>query len=189
MLWLRSLLLSALFLVSGQAIAQPAAPLVRLGEPAYLFSLPAVNEDAALAVANRTQLGVGDFSGVRPTRPSEAVVLYFFDRAHVGDGLGSLQRLQRRFDGRGVQVLAICGDRGDLGGLSTWVDQQKLTFPVLRDSHGIVQARYGVSTMPLIMVVDRDGNLFAMGLGNDPEWESSLEGELGALLAKTAAPR
>lgn len=171
-------------LSAGRSAAAPPAPKAVLGAPAPVFSLPALNEEAALEAAGRTQVGVTDFCGVRSGKPKAAVVLYFFDRSRGGDQLATLSRLQRRSGGKGLQVLGISTDVGDLGGLSTWVEGQKLTFPVLRDNHGVVSRRYGLSQLPLTIVVDADCDVFALGLPMGADVEPALEAELAPLLAR-----
>jgi peroxiredoxin len=168
----------------GSAAAEPPAPRAVLGATTPVFALPALNEEAALEAAGRTQLGVNDFCGVRAAKPKSAIVLYFFDRSRGGDQLGTLARLQRRSGGKGLQVLAISTDTGDLGGLSTWVEGQRLNYPVLRDNHGVVSRRYGLSQLPLTVVVDGDCGVFALGLPMGADLEPALDAELAALLVR-----
>lgn len=171
-------------LFAGAASAGPPAPRAALGYAAPVFSLPALNEEAALDTSGRTQVGVTDFCGVRSTKPKSAIVLYFFDRSRGGDQLGTLSRMQKRSGSKGLQVLAVSTDTGDLGGLSTWIEGQKLTFPVLRDNHGVVGRRYGLSQLPLTIVVDGDCDVHAIGLPQGADLEPALEAELLPLLQR-----
>lgn len=181
------LLLPALLLaVAAPATAAPPAPAARLGAPAPIFALPALNEEVALEAASRTQVGVTDFCGVRPTRPKSAVVLYFFARDQGGDQLDTLSRMQKRLGGKGLQVVGVSTDTGDLGQLSTWIEGQKIAFPVVRDNHGVVAVRYGLSQLPLTVVVEGGDAcaVAALGLPMGGDLEPQLEAALGPLLSR-----
>lgn len=173
----------ALPLLLAAAVAASPAPL-SVGLHALLFSLPAINEDAAMDAVGRSQVGLSDFVGMDPPRKARAVVLHFFDRENGGQELVSLDRVQRRFGSRGVQVLGISTDTGDMGGLSTWLESQKLGYPVLRDNHQVVSGRYGIEKLPLTVVVDRDGYVFAIGQPQSDGLEAELQGELEPLLGR-----
>lgn len=168
------------------APAASAAPMaVSVGEPALLFTLPAINEDAAVSAVGTSRVSLGDFAGVTPARPANAVLLHFFDKDATAEGqLAALERLQRKHGGKGLQVVAITMDDGDLGSLSTWVEDQKVSFPVLRDNHRVVQGRYQISAAPLSILVDPDGRVFAIGNPAAAGMEAELEGELLALLGR-----
>ncbi len=184
---LLSALLSALLLrLAAPAQAAPPAPAAKLGSPAPIFSLPALNEEVALEAASRTQVGVTDFCGVRPTRPQSAVVIYFFSRDRGGDQLPTLSRLQKRLGGKGLQVIGVSTDTGDLGPLSTWIEGQKIAFPVVRDNHGVVSARYGLSQLPMTVVVEGGEacTVFALGLPMGADLEPALDAELAPLLSR-----
>jgi peroxiredoxin len=166
------------------ALAAPALPSVDLGEPAPLFMLPAINEDAAVRVMARPQVELAELVGVSPRVPSKAVVLYFFERARGGDGLGALDRVHRQFSGKGVRVVGVSTDGGELGPLATWIDKEKIQFPVVRDEFGVVRARYGISqsSLPLTVVLDSTGRLFAVGQPPVGELEAAVAGEVMPLV-------
>ena len=157
--------------------ADAARPLV-LGDPMRQFSLPAINEDAARAVVGKSQVTLADFASANALRPAKVLVLYVFSRDRGAEALALLERTQKKHGPKGVQVLAISTDSGDLGGLSTWVEGQKLSYPVLRDNHRIVVERLGVPETPLFILVNEAGDVFALGRpGPD------AEGELDALVS------
>jgi peroxiredoxin len=170
------------------ALAAPALPSVDLGEPAPLFMLPAINEEAAVRATARPQVELGDLVGVAPRVPSSAVVLYFFDQARGGDGLGALDRVHRQYAGKGVVVVGVSADTGELGPLATWLDKQKVQFPVLRDEFGVVRARYGIpdTSLPLTLVLDGEGRLFAVGQPPVGELETAVGGEVTPLVKNRA---
>jgi peroxiredoxin len=170
-------LLTALF---ATALAQSVpAPNLQPGDTALLFSLPALNEEAAMRAVARPNVALSDFTGVLAGFPAKAVVVQFVNRDASGQAqLAVLERLHRKWAVRGVRVVAIVPDGGDLAGLSDWVESQKLGFPVLRDSQRIVVSRYGVQAFPMTFVIDGQGYVDAIGVPKD----AALEAEVEALL-------
>lgn len=183
---MKALPLLAVFLgLAAAPVSHAATMAVTVGDPALLFTLPAINEDAAVAAVGTSRVSLGDFAGVTPPRPAKATVVHFFDKGS-GDGaqLAALERLKRRHGGKGLQVLAVTDDDGDLGSLSTWIEDQKLSFPVLRDNHRVVLSRYRIDKLPLTLLVDADGRVFAIGNPQGEALELELEGEITALLSR-----
>ena len=161
-----------------------AAPPASVGLHALVFTLPAINEDAAERAVGRSQVGLSDFVGINPSHASKAVVLHFFDRAHGGDDLDALDRVQKRFRGKDVQVIGISADSSDMGELSNWLEQEKLSFPVLRDNHGIVSSRYGIGTLPLTVVIDAQGYVASVGQPKGASFETELQSQLTPLTVR-----
>jgi peroxiredoxin len=170
------------WMLLSAALAAP--PTVSVGQHALSFSLPAINEDVTEALVSSTQLSLSDFIGVTPRFPQRALVVYFFNRSDGGMSLTELNRIQKRYEGKGVQVIAVSTDVGPIGGLSTWIEEQKLTFPVLRDSHQIVASRYGVEQLPFALIIDGDGYIFAMGRPMGDDFDESITAEIRPLLGE-----
>lgn len=161
-------------LFSLAANAQPPG----VGEPASLFSLPAINEATTEAAGARISLAeITD----NPSNRS-SIVLYFFSKDSGGSGLRSLNSVYNSHRRDGLQVFGVSVDQGELGELSNWIEGQGLEFPVLRDNHRVVAARYGVSQLPMTFVIDSRGDLFAVGAPSANQLESELESELSGLL-------
>jgi peroxiredoxin len=112
------------------------------------------------------------------------VVLYFFSREQGGEALSALNRLQKKHGANGLVVVGINTDQGDLGALSDWLQSQKLTFPVVRDNHRLVSGRYALPAQPAIVVVDRKGDIFAIGNPAAADFEAATESEISALLER-----
>ncbi len=172
----------AALLVSTALAATP--PAVGVGEPALSFVLPALNEDVALSIVHRPTVALSDFTGLRAPVARKAVVLTFLDRDRGGALLDDLDHIQKRWGGRGVQVLAVVADEGDVAELSTWVADQRLAFPVVRDSYGIVTGRYGVTDLPMTFVIDGDGAVFAIGQPPAQDFVAEVEAELQPLVKR-----
>ena len=174
-----------LFLMLARlAVAAPQPLAVNPGEYALVFGLPAVNETVAVSLVNRSQISLADFTGIMPPQPRKAVVVHFFDQTHGRDTLKVLNRLQKRFAGKSVQMLAVCGDDGNPNALTEWVEAQKLTFPVLRDGHRVVIERYGITELPVTVVVDEHGRVFGIGQPKGESAEAAIEAEINGLIRR-----
>lgn len=173
-------------ITSLTALAMLSAPAhagdLTIGDAALLFSLPALNEDAAKDAVGTGRIALSDLTGPLAGYPAEAVVIYFFTRNQGADGLAALDRLQDRYDRDGLQVVAISLDRGELAEASAWATGLKTDVPILRDHHRVVATRYGVQTLPTTFIVDGDGVVFAIGRARGLELEAELELELQPLL-------
>lgn len=176
--------MSLLSLVLASSLGLAAEQTLSVGAPASLFTLPAINEDVAMELVKRPRIALSDFTGVDATVPTKAVVLYFFDQGTGGDGLESINRLQRRYGGKGVHFVGVSNDQGEVGQLSTWLGSLKLAFPVVWDNHGVVKGRYMVDKLPMTVVIDGEGYLFAVGRPPVAELEEAVAAELEPLLQK-----
>ncbi len=158
----------------GLSLAGVPGPALHVGDSALLFSLQAINEDAALHAVARTNVSLADFTGVMPGFPAKAVVVHFLHKAGGETQLAALARLDKKYNAKGVRTIAILAGPGDIAAVSDWVETQHLDFPVLRDAHGIVVSRYGVRQFPTTFVVDAEGDVAAIGVAK-AELETSLD--------------
>ncbi len=171
-----------LFVQLASAAPQPLA--VNVGEPALVFGLPALNQAQAVQVVNKASVSLSDFVGVMPGFPKKSVVVHFFNRKSGVETLKTLQRVQKKNEAKGVQVLGVCACSGDIQKQSEWVESLNLNFPVIHDGHRVVSNRYGITELPITVVVDSIGNVFAIGQPSgeqaEQELQSEVEGSLGS---------
>ena len=165
-------------------LAAPGPLAVSPGSPALVFDLPAVNVSAAMKVVSKPQVSLTDLSGILPSHPKKAVVLYFFRLQSSASAIASLNTLQQRYKNKGVQVLAICAGEGSIATISAALKKQNIRFPVLYDAHQVVSSRYGVSTFPVTVVVDSKGLVFAIGQPPVETLEAEIAAELDGLLSQ-----
>jgi peroxiredoxin len=155
-------LLSAFFLLSGTGIAG----VVRIGEEAPGFSLP-------------------DLSGTSVSldgKRGDVVLLYFWAQCVACQRqLPGLERLYGKHRGKGFSILAVnVGQKPMI--VEFYAKQSELTFPVLVDEKMSVSRRYGVTRVPTLYLLDRQGVVREKVLG---EIESEkLEKMLLAALAR-----
>lgn len=170
--------------MGATALATPRPPVVSAGEPALVFALSAVNEEAATETVNKVQVSLSDFVGIMPGHPRRAVVVHFFDVGRGMSDLAALNRIQRRFGSKGAQVLAVAEGAKSNQAIAEKIGSLKLSFPVLRDVENLVMSRYGVTELPLTVVIEGNGNVFAIGQPQGDTMETEIEAELQPLLRR-----
>lgn len=166
-------------LLVALALAAPVpGPALHVGDAAYAFSLPAINEDAAMKAVARPHVALSDYTGVMPGFPATHLVVEFVQKKGSEGTLAAMERLSKKYSKDGVRFVAIMSGGGEIASLSGWVEAQRLSFPVLNDQHGIVVSRYGIPSYPMTFVIDTTGDISAIGIAN-----SDLEASLDAVLA------
>jgi len=97
----------------------------------------------------------------------------------------ALERLQREFSSRGLAVIAV-NARENKEAVRRYATELGLTFPLVLDPDGKINALYGVIGLPTTFVVGRDGRAIAFAIG-PREWESApARALIEALLAEPA---
>jgi thiol-disulfide isomerase/thioredoxin len=70
-----------------------------------------------------------------------------------------LSKLHRNFSDKGLVVLSISLDRDGLGALGTFVHENMIPYKVLMGNDKITRSFGGVSSIPTLFIVDREGRL------------------------------
>jgi len=99
----------------------------------------------------------------------------------------ALQRLHRELASRGLAIIGI-NAREDAGAVRRYAKDLDLTFPLVLDPDGRINALYGVIGLPTTFIVGRDGRAVAFGIG-PREWASAPARELIEVLLAEPAPR
>ena len=121
-----------------------------VGEPAPGFELPAVTSgDSGRLASLRGQVVVLEFwaTWCKPCATTHE----------------ALDELARERGHEGLSVLAISGESE--AALRAYVNRESPEFAVLRDPSGSVRKDYHASTIPLLVVVGRDGIIRYAGVG------------------------
>ncbi|MAE29959.1 MAG: hypothetical protein CMJ87_13405 [Planctomycetes bacterium] len=124
-----------------------AGTMLDSGDEAPVFMLYSYNEPVATAVAGSNTPSLGNFLGVSPEEPRDAVLLVFLaGGGDTADELEMLARLQRKYSGwgRGLQVIVICVDAREADINDSLSGARSVNFPVLRDRFLVASDRYGV---------------------------------------------
>ena len=97
-----------------------------------------------------------------------------------------LAELQRRYGGRGLQVIGVNTDRVDAGRLSQAMAARQLSppYPILLDSDFALSRSYTPWLIPVSVLVGRNGIVEAVHTGYKPELDSVIEAEVVRLLGR-----
>lgn len=154
-------------------------PRLSIGGPARAFSLPAVNADVATKTVGSSSVSLHDLVGLDAPKAQKAVVLHFFELGAGDHVLGGLSKLDQTRDD--VVVIGVLSDPRGLSSVTSWVTGKALAFPVVFDEHRIVFERYGVTTSPLTVVVDGQGDVHAIGTPMGETFQVELDSALSSL--------
>jgi len=96
-----------------------------------------------------------------------------------------LERVQREFSSRGLAIIGV-NARENEEVVGRYAKELGLTFPLVFDPDGKINALYGVIGLPTTFVVSRDGRAIAFAIG-PRQWESApARALIEALLAEPA---
>ena len=98
----------------------------------------------------------------------------------------SLQRIYERYRGDGLEIVAVAvdevtgGDYDTVEGLvRAFVDEYALTFPVVLDSTGDTERRFGTEYLPTTILIDRAGRIRLTEVGgrtwDEPPYSEMIE--------------
>ncbi len=82
----------------------------------------------------------------------------------------SMQRIYHELKSEGFEIVAVNLREGKKM-VKEFLDQYKLTFPVLLDKDGRVGAIYGARSIPTTYLIDRDGSIIGRAIGAR-EWDT-----------------
>jgi len=98
-----------------------------------------------------------------------------------------LEGLHRRFGPRGLVIVGV-NAREDDAAVRRYAADLALSFPIVLDVAGTINATYGVIGLPTTFVIGRDGRAVALGVG-PREWGGDTAAALvRALLDEPPAP-
>ena len=104
------------------------------------------------------------------------------------DEMLSLQKLEDKYQGQGLVILAVNEDiRVPLERIRRFVERLekfrgKITYPLLFDEGSEVFNAFKASTLPTLVLVDRNGKIAGYSRGFDPEGELDLLASIEALV-------
>ena len=94
-----------------------------------------------------------------------------------------MERLFRAYRDKGLVVLAV-NMQQSAKTVRPFVQELKLSFPVLLDAEGSVSHDYGIRALPVSFLVGRDGNLLWRAMGGR-EWDTpKMQSYIGQVVAE-----
>ena len=166
---LRVLRVSLLCGFVGHAAAQPATP----PSPVVRYAAPAL---------------AGDSLRVGPGHAPALVAVFATWCRECRVELAALDTLRRRWEPRGVRVVALSVDEGSADWLRRWVAERKVAVPVAHDSVGAILRALGVVTVPTAVVVDGEGRVRWLGRGTLRTTAPGLAPALRGVAPRTPRP-
>ena len=98
-----------------------------------------------------------------------------------------LERLHRELARQGLAVVGV-NAREKPDSVRRYAKDLGLTFPIVLDPDGTINARYGVLGLPTTFLVGRDGHAVAFGIGSREWGGAPARALLDALLAEAPRP-
>ncbi len=97
----------------------------------------------------------------------------------------SMERLYREFRDRGLEVVTVnFMESGEQ--VRAFVEEQKLTYPMLLDKEAEIAGRYGVMRLPVTVLVGREGEVIAKAIGFKDWYKDDIRELVAALLGDGA---
>ncbi|MGQ9524344.1 MAG: peroxiredoxin family protein [Armatimonadota bacterium] len=93
-----------------------------------------------------------------------------------------LQKLSTKYGKKDVVFLAVSVDAPGTD-LKPFIQQYRLTFPVLHDTKGAAAKAYNVEAIPLLVIVDKKGRIVERIEGFEPDMERSVSAKIDAALS------
>jgi thiol-disulfide isomerase/thioredoxin len=90
-----------------------------------------------------------------------------------------IEKLHKTYAGKGLVILGISLDSGDWDSVKAFRTEYGITYPILKGTEDVAQ-RYLVRTIPMFVIVDKDGNIRKRYIGSGSEEE--IEKEITPLL-------
>ena len=97
-------------------------------------------------------------------------------------GMPITQKVAKQYASKGVVLYAV-NLKEDAKKIRTFLNKQKLKINVLLDSKGTIAKNYGVNSIPMLVLIDKDGTVQKVHIGLSNSLENSLKRDLDALVA------
>jgi thiol-disulfide isomerase/thioredoxin len=95
------------------------------------------------------------------------------------DAIPAIEKLHKMYSGKGLVVLGISLDQGGWDEVKSFIAQYGITYPVLKGTDEVA-AQYKVRTIPMLVIVDKEGKIYKryLGFGDDEQIEKDIESVL-----------
>ncbi len=94
-----------------------------------------------------------------------------------------VEAIHNKYKDRGVVVIGINMDAASRRkAVAEFIKENGMTYFVISDANGNVASLYGVTSIPRFFLVDKDGNIASMKIGNIPDLEELITSEIDKLL-------
>lgn len=146
-------------------VDRPVAAATLAALVAFAPVRPAAAQPPARVIAYAAPSLAGDSLRLGRGEPPALVAVFATWCRECRAELAALDTLRRRWEPRGVRVVALSVDEGSSDGLRRWVAERRVAVPVAHDSVGAILRALGVVTVPSAFVVGGDGRVRWQGRG------------------------
>ncbi len=130
--------------------------------------------DFTLQDLNGKNVKLSDFRG-------KVVVLEFWATwcPPCRESIPGIEKIYKAYKDKGLVVLAVSLDQGGWDSVKTFVSGRGMTYTVLKGDDDVT-SEYQVRTIPMLLILDRSGNIAKryIGLGSDEELEQDIKSVL-----------
>ena len=99
-----------------------------------------------------------------------------------------IDRVVHEFEEKGVELLAVNLEETP-DKITAALDRLKLSTPVLLDRNGRIAEKYGATSIPQTVIVDRDGKVARVFIGGGPRFDEQLRKAITSVLSQETEPR
>jgi cytochrome c biogenesis protein CcmG, thiol:disulfide interchange protein DsbE len=85
-----------------------------------------------------------------------------------------LDRVSRKHNGKGLVVVGV-NTSDQPGRAPAFAKEKGLSYPIVYDDGDQVAQRYGVTTLPTLVVINSKGAVLAIRIGSEPDDEGAIE--------------
>jgi len=97
----------------------------------------------------------------------------------------AIEKIFREYSAQGLQVLTVnATNQDELTNVNNFIQENRLTFPVVLDSRGVVSDLFQVRSLPTTFFIDKDGVIKGLTVGSISE--ALLRIQVEKLLAEKA---
>jgi len=171
------ILILSFSMISGLFSDDTKSTELAAGSDAPTFSLPDMNSEYVF---------LRDFCGNQLRKPSinkekKVVVLSFFSTTCVPcrKEIPQLIKLNETYREKAVKIILIgVGETRDI--LAPYLTDNSISLPVLVDQYQVVAQKYAVTSLPRLVVIDKEGKVQKYKKGYDET--ENFQGDMSALL-------
>lgn len=98
-----------------------------------------------------------------------------------------LTALKDRLGAQGFSVVGMTA-ADDAAGATAFAEKFSIRYPIVLDTAGETSRAYGVSALPTMVLVDKNGVVRDVFIGFDPNGDAELEKKIKGLLAESGPP-
>ncbi len=95
------------------------------------------------------------------------------------ESIPGIEKLYKAYSGKGLVVLGVSLDQGDWDSVKAFGSAQGITYPLLKGDEDVA-VKYQVRTIPMLVIVSKDGKILKrfFGVNDDDELEKEIKAVL-----------